>query len=541
MTFIPTIQNKISAANSTTTLLGAAGTWIGSWENVVSFTTIAVAIFGSLATDGTLYIESSQDGGVVVNSVPFTVLDISFDLPHIWNIVESDIRIRYVNGTTPQSGVFQLQTKYSVNQQLGLLQSAGDLINSDTALQITKSVLTGISNAGDFHNVTASSLGELFTSIRDPLSAFGDLRTVPLSSQVHVSFEYNINSELVNSSELNGATITQDSSMALVSSNTASNGSAIMSTRRPLKYRSGLGALCRYTAKFTIGGANSIQIAGIGNSEDGLFFGYDGIDFGILRRSNSVDTWTVQTAWNGDTMDGSGNAANPSHMNLVYTNINVFEISFQWLGAGALNFFIEDSNTGAFQIVHNIKYANLFTSPSFFNPTLEGHFESTNTGNLTNLIVSTASFGAFVEGDNIQLGFQQVTSQDFTASTDNFHIRNNLLFSTKTNRVIIYLRSMVVANDKNSLISVSIFRNATIPGAAFVDIDATTSPVSLSPSTATSAGTLVYVGAVSKDNSSQFNLVDSDIFLDPGDTFSIVYTSGGTGAATIVFTWLVDL
>ena len=84
------VTHVISAdetGNSTKVLLGAAGEFTGAWEDVTQHATAAVAIIGSLATDGTLYIESSQDGGTVVNSVPFTVPDTSFDLPHIWNVV----------------------------------------------------------------------------------------------------------------------------------------------------------------------------------------------------------------------------------------------------------------------------------------------------------------------------------------------------------------------------------------------------------------------------------------------------------------------
>jgi hypothetical protein len=150
--------HKISAdgVNSTKALLTSSATFTGSWEDVTQFTTVAVAIKGDNATDGTLYIESSQDGGTVVNSVPFTVNDASFDLPHIWNVVETHIRIRYVNGTTAQTGHFQLQTKYSNGQELGLLQSAGDTINDQTNVQNVRAIGTGKDSNGNYANLPAS-------------------------------------------------------------------------------------------------------------------------------------------------------------------------------------------------------------------------------------------------------------------------------------------------------------------------------------------------------------------------------------------------
>jgi hypothetical protein len=166
--------HRISAdetGNSTKILLGAGATFTGNWEDVTDFATVAVAILGSLATDGTLYIESSQDGGVTVNSVPFNVADTTFDLPHIWNVVESHIRIRYTNGATPMTGTFQLQTKYSNGQQLGLLQNASDTITGDTDVQNVRALVTGevldddLQATGSYDNVSLLGNKALKTGI----------------------------------------------------------------------------------------------------------------------------------------------------------------------------------------------------------------------------------------------------------------------------------------------------------------------------------------------------------------------------------------
>jgi hypothetical protein len=139
-------------------LLGNGAEYTGAWEDVEKYSTVAIAIIGTLATDGTLYIESSQDGGTTVNSVPFAVPDTTFDLPHIWNVVEKYIRIRYVNGTTPMTGAFQMQTKYSNAQSLGLLQEAGDTITPQTDLQIVKAVGTGTNPDGTYKNQVVSGV-----------------------------------------------------------------------------------------------------------------------------------------------------------------------------------------------------------------------------------------------------------------------------------------------------------------------------------------------------------------------------------------------
>lgn len=154
--------HKISVdetGNSTKVLLAAGATFTGAWEEVLDYATVGVAVFGSMVTDGTLYIESSQDGGTTVNSVPFNIVDATFALPALWNIVESHIRIRYVNGTTAQTGSFQLQTKYSNAQELALLQSANDTLTDNTNVQVNRSIGVSIDPNGNYLNSKSTGIG----------------------------------------------------------------------------------------------------------------------------------------------------------------------------------------------------------------------------------------------------------------------------------------------------------------------------------------------------------------------------------------------
>jgi len=165
------ILNKISEANSTKALLGSGGFFVGEWENVTDYTTLAVTINGSAPTDGVLLIEVSQDGGTTNRAIPFLIENASTDIPHIWNIVESHARISYGNGLTPQTGSFQMQTKYSNGQQLGLLQEVGEPINVHSNVQLMKSVVSGeildgnLGQTGIFGNVSLLENKALKTAI----------------------------------------------------------------------------------------------------------------------------------------------------------------------------------------------------------------------------------------------------------------------------------------------------------------------------------------------------------------------------------------
>jgi hypothetical protein len=151
--------HKISTANSTTALLSSGATWTGSWEEVVDYSVVMVAIKASTATDGTLWIDASQDGGAtIINSVPLTVTDNTFFVPKPWIIVETHIRIRYVNGTTNQTGWWGLQTKYANSQDTRMLQSVSDTVRGEDAVTIVKSVGTGDDPNGSYVNLPASGI-----------------------------------------------------------------------------------------------------------------------------------------------------------------------------------------------------------------------------------------------------------------------------------------------------------------------------------------------------------------------------------------------
>jgi hypothetical protein len=119
-------------------------------------------------------------------------------------------------------------------------------------------------------------------------TAFGEQATAEPTPVVQLQFPYNINTDLVEKRENNLGSITQGTGMAVIQSGASSNSAAHMLSRIPVKYNPGQGALVRFTALFTSGAANSTQLAGVGEVGDGLFFGFNGTAFSILRREKGV-------------------------------------------------------------------------------------------------------------------------------------------------------------------------------------------------------------------------------------------------------------
>ncbi len=294
-----------------------------------------------------------------------------------------------------------------------------------------------------------------------------------------------------------------------------------MESRKRVRYIPGQGVIIRFTALLTPCAASSTQEIGIGDDSDGFFFGCFGGSFGLDRRQNGVDNVVPQSAWNGDRMDGTG----PSGQTVNVSNGNVYAIQYQWLGFGAVRFFIEDQITGEFVQVHVIEYANSSTLPTIFNPTLPLHAKAVNSGNATNVLIQTASMGAAFEGPpNPEIGARHaVTNSKGSVPTTGlslFAIQNVSTFDGKTNRTDMRIdnASFRVANNADGYFA--IVRNPTLGGPpSFVLLDATNSIAAMDVT-----GTTVTGGQVlfmfSGSGTGMVDLSNYMIDLHPGDTLT---------------------
>lgn len=125
-------------------------------------------------------------------------------------------------------------------------------------------------------------------------TAFGEQVFAELTPIFQGEFSYNINEKLWNQA-INNGTSTIDSNRLKISTGASANQSAAVLSRTPIKYHPGQGGLVRFTTIYTTGVANSTQLHGIGDPGDGYFFGYNGADFGILRRIGGVTEIRVLT------------------------------------------------------------------------------------------------------------------------------------------------------------------------------------------------------------------------------------------------------
>jgi hypothetical protein len=103
---INTQLGLLSPSNSTTSILGAGGTFTGTGQSALGYT--AITVFVATNQNGTIYIEQSQNGTIWDISDSFTVTGSTSFLTGV-QLDGEFVRVRYVNGSTIQ-GYFRLES-----------------------------------------------------------------------------------------------------------------------------------------------------------------------------------------------------------------------------------------------------------------------------------------------------------------------------------------------------------------------------------------------------------------------------------------------
>lgn len=456
------------------------------------------------------------------------------------------VRYRFTADETGQSD-FYFDTKFLTVPLSAQVLGTDAFISSAMTASLTRSVLVGKTSGGAYQNVSIEPVSNAL-NVSLPRGAFGELETVQPTPVIQVDFVYNVNADMVDTTVTGSGTVTQASSMVVLQTTAATSSSAMVETKRFLKYRPGQGSHIRGTALFTTGVANSEQLFGCGDSLDGLFFGFNGTSFGVLTRNNSVDTWVPQESWNGDKMNGAGGISNPTGQNLDPTKGNVYQINFQWLGFGLIEFAIENSSTGRFVPVHSVAYANNNTVPSLLNPSFPILWSVENTTNNTNITLKGASCVGEIEGKIVYLGPTNAIGNSkagvTTALTNIITIRNKSTYQTLTNRTPINILKYSLSVDGNKPAEFQLIKNTTLGGTpSYTDISTNTSVMDYDTAGTTITGgqvidfgTLAAAGSISEGGQDP-----SDIIILPGETLTLAANATSTTTdVTAAIRWVED-
>lgn len=141
----------------------------------------------------------------------------------------------------------------------------------------------------DGSSINANSVGPFGTSLVSEQTATAQgAFTFTLNTSTWDSFTAGAGA----AAAVSGGTVT-------VSSGTSLSGSAVVKLTRGIRYRAGQGSMVRLTTIFGSGQNDTMQLAGMGNSESGYYFAMSGSNFGILHREKSaleVRKFTITSA-----------------------------------------------------------------------------------------------------------------------------------------------------------------------------------------------------------------------------------------------------
>ena len=357
---------------------------------------------------------------------------------------------------------------------------------------------------------------------------------LPVKQKLNYGFIYDILARSLISTTVGSATITQNANaLAVLDTGTTTGSSATLQSRRLVNNENGLGIIAKFTVNFSNGRANTTQLIGLGDdSDNGLFFGYNGSDFGILYRRRGNDTWINRSNWNVSDF-------------LVFdpTKGNTYQIRFEYRGLGIIEFGIEDA-AGKFFLVHRIEFQINFTGvqrPLLVNSSMSFFAKVDNSSTTNDLTLKIASMLAYSIGDDFQLGLPWSTSNKTTLAIDTekliFAIRNRPNFNAESNRRALQLKYLSLSTDGTKPVIFKIYIQSTITGGTWIDIDNSNSIVEVKTSGTRSNDFFVTGLVLSKDNSGILPLENLNLVLNPGEILAVTGESGAASDVEALLTW----
>ena len=191
--------------------------------------------------------------------------------------------------------------------------------------------------------------------------AFGRLRISDSFTLFDSKFDYQDNQKFSTVTASGGASTHSLANSSMILSTTTTSGSKVYrESYRVMPYQPGKSLLTLVTFNMESPKANVRMRAGNFSLSNGIFFQSNSAVSSICLRSNSSgtvsDTVVNQADWNVDTLDGSGDANNPSGVEFNADKSQVFWNDIEWLGVGTVRagFVIN----GQYVICHVFHHAN---------------------------------------------------------------------------------------------------------------------------------------------------------------------------------------
>ena len=301
--------------------------------------------------------ESSGDrvGMNAFIEVGYTGATGAFSIGDTVNFVTSGLggEIAYVRVDTGTTGIIVIDLDAD-SRENNLVATVAENIQVD-AVTIAQAATAGIevylpkynlasgTNPLNLQEVDAFGSGHIrFSEGPAQLDAFGKLRISESTVIGNYSFQAGLGIDFTPETST-GGTVTHDATAAhaVLNTTTTSGSASYFTSNLWHHYFPGISSLGMFSLYHgDVGKANNRRRWGSFDEYNGIFFELDGTTLNAVVRSSVsgsvVETKIAQTDWSEDVLDGTGGASNKSNITLDITNINLYWIDYEWLGAGRI-------------------------------------------------------------------------------------------------------------------------------------------------------------------------------------------------------------
>lgn len=322
--------------------------------------------------------------------------------------------------------------------------------------------------------------------IKDPigyLDAFGRLRVSQPFTLFDSQNRYSINNKFYSNVVSNGSVnyITSESTVQL----NVSSGHIIRESKNVFAYQPGKSLLILNTFVMSSG---PVQRVGYFNTQNGVFLEYDGTNTYVVTRFNGTDVKVPQSQWNTNKLPG-----------LDLTKSQIFWIDIEWLGVGTVRTgFIID---GKVLTAHAFHHANKFTSVYMTTAILPVRYEIIGTGTMKQICSSVISEGGYEPNLPMFTQLRGTTNADkiTLALAGTIYPTVSIRLKTGYFDSIVTLKSISILSLSADDLIWYIIQNPTLTGASWSDhVRSTITEYDIS-ATATSGGSIIMSGYVSKN------------------------------------------
>jgi len=259
---------------------------------------------------------------------------------------------------------------------------------------------------------------------------------------------------------------------------TASNTVLLLESRECPRYQPNRGALFSAALICPDATADGVRDWGLCTTENGVFFRLkaDGLLYAVLRRGG-VEVLEEE-------IDTSGLTG------FDVTKNNIYDIQFQWRGAGNYKFFIGDPATGTSRLVHTFNLLGNLTTVSLEDPALPIAFKATRTTENVQMQIGCADVSS--ENGNQDLWqYKSAYAEAVSVNGTNIpvlSIKSPLQINSVTNTRSLQLARVSVKCAKKATFKFWIHRDdAALTGETFAEIGGGSFTQTDSPDTAAGA------------------------------------------------------